>query len=329
MSQGRHGPAMRSGSQNGGTLALWPHFVDFARESSLILHDNSHSIAPDSEYCVTCGQKLPEARDGYADWNRKPTSNRIGIGISIALHLIGVLYYFLKPNEPVHIPHHASAGQMVYIEPLPLKTPTKPQKKSEPAKASKPPPPRRTAQTITPPAAAKPKLETYVPPVQATMTPPPEQDMEELIAKRRAARNAANPQPVEPAPETDKERGLRIARANIAGAQGKSNGADRDDTGGVFSVDKSYHSAEVKFRGWNTNFKRRWLQQVHVDQGAEQDIETAIVKKMIEIIRKEKPGDFEWESRRQGKVVTMSARKEDERELFAFLMKEMFPEYRR
>jgi hypothetical protein len=142
-----------------------------------------------------------------------------------------------------------------------------------------------------------------------------------MIAKRRAARNAANPQPAEPAVETADERGQRIARANIAGAQAKSGTGGKDDSGGIFSVDKSFHSAEVKFRGWNTNFKRNWLQQVHVEQGAEQDIETAVVKKMIELIRKEKPGDFEWESRRLGRVVPMSARKEDEKELAAFLFK--------
>jgi hypothetical protein len=97
----------------------------------------------------------------------------------------------------------------------------------------------------------------------------------------------------------------------------------------VFQVDKSFHSAEVKFRGWNTNFKRNWLQQIHVEQGGEPDIETAVVKEMIKIIRKEKQGDFQWESRRLGKVVTLSARPEDEKELAAFLLKEMFPEYTR
>ncbi|HWW70167.1 MAG TPA: hypothetical protein VN089_09520, partial [Duganella sp.] len=128
--------------------------------------------------------------------------------------------------------------------------------------------------------------------------------------------------------ESANDRALRIAKANIAGAQGRSSGADKDDTGGVFSVDKRSNSADVKFRGWNTNFKRNWLQQIHVDQGGEKDIETAVVKEMIKIIRKEKPGDFEWESRRLGKTVHMSARKEDEKELTAFLLKEMFPEYR-
>ena len=179
------------------------------------------------------------------------------------------------------------------------------------------------------PAATKPKLETYVPPVQATMTPPPQEDMMEMIARKRAAREAANPTQAQPAAETADERANRIAKANIGRAQGGTNGADKDDTGGIFQVDKSFHSADVKFRGWNTNFKRRWLQQIHVEQGSERDIETAVAKEMVKIIRKEKPGDFEWDSRRLGKVVTLSARKEDEEQLIAFLLKEMFPEYTR
>jgi len=271
---------------------------------------------------------LPEARDGYGDWEREPRSRRVGIAISIALHLLGVLYYFLKPAEPPHRKAGEEHGHMVYIQPLPQKKINRPEKKMELAKASKPPPPQqRSTKSITPPAAEKPKQETYVPPVVAKMTPPPEQDMSEMIAKRRAAREAQNPQPAEPAPaESANDRALRIAKANIAAAQGKS-GADRDDTGGIFSVDKGYHSADVKFRGWNTNFKRNWTQQVHVEQGAELDIETAVVKEMIKVIRKEKQGDFQWESRRLGRVVTLSARKEDEQELVTFLLKEMFPEY--
>lgn len=287
-------------------------------------------MSADSEYCQTCGQKLPQAREGYGNWDRKPGSNRVGIGISIALHLLGVLYYLFRPPVPMHHAGPPAGGQMVYISPLPINKPKPvPQKKSEVSKASKPPPPRRQVATITPPAAEKPKLETYVPPVQAKMTPPPEADMSEMIAKRRAQRQADNPQPAEPAVESANDRALRIAKANIAGAQGRTSGADRDDTGGIFQVDKGYHSAEVKFRGWNTNFKRNWMQQIHVEQGAEQDIETAVVKEMIKVIRKEKTGDFPWESHRLGKVVIMSARKEDEKELIAFLLKEMFPEYKR
>jgi len=295
------------------------------------LLDTSHTHSADSEYCETCGQRLPPGGQYTSTYGQRSKSNRIGIAISVGLHLLAVLYYLFKPAEPFHRSKPPSEGTMVYISPLPQK-PNKPEKKTEVAKA-KPPPPQtqRRVATITPPAAARPKLETYVPPVVAPMTPPPVEDMADMIAKRRAQRQANNPTPAEPAPETADERGNRIAKANIARAQGgKSAGADRDDTGGVFSiVDQTYHSADVKFRGWNTNFKRNWSQQVHVEQGSEIDIETAIVKKMIELIRKEKPGDFVWESHRLGREVPMSARKEDEAELQAFLLKEFFPEYRR
>jgi hypothetical protein len=57
-------------------------------------------------------------------------------------------------------------------------------------------------------------------------------------------------------------------------------------------------------------------------------VETAVVKKMIELIRREKTGDFEWDSHRLGRVVTMSARVQDTAQLQAFLFKEMFPEYK-
>lgn len=296
--------------------------------------DSSH-IHSDHEYCETCGQRLPPPGQYTSGYGQRSKSNRIGIAISVGLHLLAVLYYLLKPSEPFHRTPPPSEGTMVYIAPLPQfkpNKPDKPEKKTELAKA-KPPPPqqRRAVAAITPPAAARPKLETYVPPVVAPMTPPPVQDMAEMIAKRRAERQAANPAPPsEPAPETADERGNRIAKANIARAQGgHSGGADRDDSGGLFTIDKSYHSAEVKFRGWNTNFKRNWTQQVHVDQGGDIDIETAVVKKVIEIIRKEKPGDFPWESHRLGRVQIMSARKEDEAELTAFLLLELFPEYHR
>ncbi|UUZ51073.1 hypothetical protein LP420_16840 [Massilia sp. B-10] len=122
---------------------------------------------------------------------------------------------------------------------------------------------------------------------------------------------------------------MRNALANIAAANGKSRGDDRNDTGGVFSItDQSFSSAQLKFRGWNPSFKRRWLQQVDVQLGSERDIETAIVKKMIELIRKEKTGDFDWDSHRLQRVVKMSARVQDQAELEAFLYLEMFPGYK-
>ncbi len=300
------------------------------------LHDKTHIFADHATYCETCGQAiLPPADYGV----KKSTSKRIGLAVSILLHLLGVAYYLLR-DEPVRLmPPATPDGAMVYISPLPaapvakpqppkpaVKPVQKPEVKPQPKVQARAQPPARPP-ARTKPAPVRPKEEVYIPPVVARVAPP-EQDMAAQIAARRAARAAAQPQAVQE--ESEEARGQRIARANIAGAQGGSTGAERNGSGGVFSiVNQTVRSAEVKFRGWNSNFKRNWSQQVQVDIGGERDIETAIVKKMIELIRKEKPGDFVWDSHRLGRHVNLSARVEDAAELQAFLLKEFFPDYRR
>jgi hypothetical protein len=178
--------------------------------------------------------------------------------------------------------------------------------------------------------AAEPrKQETFTPPVQAQLTPPPPDvtDMSQMVAEARRRRGAVETPPGDTAESEDAKAKAR-AMANIMGAQGRNAAGELDDSGGIFDVKNvSFSGADLKFRGWNGNFKRRWLTQVHVELGSEIDIENAVVTKMIELIRKEKPGDFEWESHRLGKTVKMSARKEYEPQLRAFLIQEMFPKY--
>ncbi|MES2264058.1 MAG: hypothetical protein V4724_36520 [Pseudomonadota bacterium] len=295
----------------------------------------SHTHAGDHEYCEACGQRLPSpVAAGYGPKQH----NRIGIGVSILLHVLIVLYYLFQPKDHIVIKPPAKEGEMVWIAPLPKTKPSpKPEpkkaepKKAEQAKAQPKTQPRREAKAIT--KVAPPKQETYVPPVQATMKPPTpvvEEDMQARVEAARKRRAEANPQPQAEPQESESERGNRIARANIMGAQGRNAAGERDESGGVFTIiNRTSLGADFKFRGWSTNFKRNWSQQVHVDLGTERDIETAIVKKVIDLIRKEHPGDFPWESHRLGKVVQMSARKQDQPELEAFLIKEFFPEYRR
>ncbi len=55
-----------------------------------------------------------------------------------------------------------------------------------------------------------------------------------------------------------------------------------------------------------------------------EDIRLAIVRSMIRIIRRDYDGDFKWESRRLGNVLTLSARVEDTAGLESFLMQEFF-----
>lgn len=288
------------------------------------MHDPSHPVSGDVRYCSTCGHEI-EPRLDYGV--RKSASNRIGIAVSILLHLLVVLYYVTrdKPVRPVSKP--AREGTMVYIAPL-----AAPPAASTPA----PLPPTvakaaRPRQQAAPVSAAAPRArqEVYVPPVvartPAPMQPPQPVDMNAGIEARRKLREARQP---EAAPqESEDQRATRIARANIAGAQG----AERNDSGGgVFGIlNQTYHSADINFRGWNGNFKRNWTKQVSVEQGQEPDIETAIIKTMIELIRKEKPGDFVWDSHRLGRQVPLSARIEDTAELHAFLLREFFPDYHR
>jgi len=301
----------------------------------LILRDHSHSYAEHSDICQHCGQPLPGA---VVPTYGRQGPNRTGLAITIALHLLLVALYFYQPERTEKKAKPPPGGEVVYVQPL---SKPKPPQAQAPAKTSKPsktptkprpttPRVERLPDTITLPED-KPRIVDKVepPPPEPKPEAKPEEappmDMAEYIARKRAQRGA--PEPSQTEEESEAARGTRNALANIA----KINNRGRDDaneSGGIFSIsNKTFHSMDLKFRGWNQNFKRRWLTSVTVEQGSEPDVETAVVKKMIELIRREKTGDFEWESHRLGKVVTMSARPKDTAELHAFLMKEMFPNY--
>ncbi|MBY0238788.1 MAG: hypothetical protein K2X55_05695 [Burkholderiaceae bacterium] len=273
---------------------------------------------------------MPDRKAGY--WGPKK-HNRVGVGISIALHVALLAYVLFSPSTRIVLKPPAKEGEMVWVAPLAEKPKSKPAPKPEPTK-SEPVRQQRVAKAVSKPAPAAPRQEVYVPPVQApmqTITPVQEEDMQARVEAARKRRAQENPQPQQAEPEeSEAQRASRVARANIMGAQGRNAAGEREETGGVFQIlNRTSLSADFKFRGWNTNFKRQWLQQYHVEVGADPDIETAIVRKMIEVIRKEKPGEFEWDSQRLGRTVKMNASKPFQAELEAFLMKEMFPEYRR
>ena len=67
-----------------------------------------------------------------------------------------------------------------------------------------------------------------------------------------------------------------------------------------------------------------WREVIDVDAGSDGDLEIAMIRRMIELIRKHYQGNFNWESHRLGRVITLSARKEDTAGLEAFMMREFF-----
>jgi len=299
------------------------------------LRDHSHTYAEHSDICQHCGQPLPGAVVPHYGERR---TSRTGLAVTIFLHLLLVALYFYQPDRTEKKARPPSGGEVVYVQPLAKPPPPQaqaPAKTSKPSKNPAQPRPttprvERLRDTITLPEE-KPEIVDKVEPPKPQAKPDakpeesPPMDMAEYIARKRAQRGATEPSPSEE--ESEAARGTRNALANIAKINNRGRD-DNDESGGIFSIsNKTFHSMDLKFRGWNQNFKRRWLTSVTVEQGSEPDVETAVVKKMIELIRREKTGDFEWESHRLGKVVTMSARPKDTAELQAFLMKEMFPNY--
>lgn len=287
------------------------------------MRDHSHYSPDDTGFCAHCGQPLQVGQvTAYGDKRVRP----VGLVVTVLLHLLLVALYFIEQQTDKTAPP-PPRGEVTYINPLPKKpepkiepkrTPSRPVRQAKPtvAKVERLPdtitlPDEKPAEAVPEPEPVKPKID-------------PAEDMMAKIEERRRARGQGE-QPVE---ETEAQRGNRLAMANIAAANGKSKGDDSNDNGGVFSiVNQTFNRADVKFRGWNPKFQRRWLTQVTVERGNHPDIETAIVMKMIDLIRKEKTGNFEWDSHRLQRVVTKSARVEDTEELKEFLFKEMFANY--
>jgi hypothetical protein len=163
------------------------------------------------------------------------------------------------------------------------------------------------------------------PPVQSR----PDDFMSMLEARRAQRRAAEEAIASENAAARSAERGPSsedMATANLnRNLQSLSNSGG--GTGGVFRIlFKGHRSGQFAFNGWKPSANNSWREVIDVDAGPQGNIELAMVKRMIELIRKHYQGDFKWESRRLGKVVTLSARLPDSAGLESFLVKEFFDE---
>jgi hypothetical protein len=123
--------------------------------------------------------------------------------------------------------------------------------------------------------------------------------------------------------------------AVIASSNPQSEGDKRDakikanlnlgGTNGIFEIRrKTANKAQFSFKGWKSNINTARLEIIDVFAGDGEDINRAIVRSIIHIIRRDYDGDFKWESRRLGRVLTLSARMEDTAGLETFLMQEFF-----
>jgi hypothetical protein len=162
---------------------------------------------------------------------------------------------------------------------------------------------------------------------QPAPAPPTVTDMSAYIAQRRAARGEtpeSNGQAA--APESDTARRDRIVAQNMASVNSSQTyTGESKNSGGLFTIMQvNYDYGEFKFNGWNSDIKRRAAQVIEVRKGDNADINIAMVRKMIEIIRQNTNGDFTWRSDKSGHDVTLSARLEDNTGLEEFLMRDLF-----
>jgi type IV secretory pathway VirB10-like protein len=248
---------------------------------------------------------------------------RIDLAVLASL-ILHALFFMIPMRQPI-----APAGSIAempmdvrIVEREPLVEPSAP----APSPVPVPPPLVRRPPLMTRPAQRGPARipEPVVPPQPTPPQPvkpaPPEPavDMMAAINARREARRAA---------EAAAARGTRaptqdeIAQANIErNLKGPGEGV-----GGVFQIlSKGTRTAEFAFNGWRPDTEKRWREVIEVDAGLGGDVDRAIVKRMIELIRTHYQGDFKWESHSLGRVVVLSARPEDNDGLEDFLIREFF-----
>jgi hypothetical protein len=268
----------------------------------------------------------------YITYHQALADRRIAIAlfVSIALHVAFMFAPPLKRNEQESAMSAASPPplnvRIVQSKPPPAEL----VERFEPVEVPRAiPVPKRTPaiKPKTPEPVDAPKAEEVPPAPVPTPEPTPLAppfDMAALIAANRERRRSAEAgaargpsSPAEPSPD-------QVAMANInRNLQSITKGGE--GTSGVFEIlYKGHQTATFAFNGWKTDARRTWREVIEVDAGQGGDIELAIVRRMIVLIRQHYVGDFNWESHRFGRVVVLSARPADTAGLEEFMVREFF-----
>ena len=220
----------------------------------------------------------------------------------------------------------------------PQSAPTPPQEKPKAVEEVKPAPKLPPLPAPSPPSRSQPKPKAAEKPSKPTPTQPAKDkaitkalpkaapdsptDLSDYInqakARRRAegfldnddmAANTATPQP------TADEIRMANVRRNL----------QTPGTSGIFQILRiGPRTAEFSFRAWTTGQSNPRLQTIQVDAGPDGNVELAMVRRMIQLIREHYKEDFNWESHRLHRVVVLSAREKDSAGLEDFLMREFF-----
>ncbi len=225
-------------------------------------------------------------------------------------------------EQPQNEAQQAKIAPDLVMPPLPHTKPRTP-----------PTPPRVRQDAIETAKATPPRKETKTPPKEEAKTKVPQKkdatapaDLSEYINQKRRQQSRPagisdgieNNKNTNPKPQPSEEE-IRMARV-------KRN-LQIPGTSGVFQIIRiGPRYAQFSFRAWTTGDSNPRRELIEVKAGPDGDIERAIIRRMIQLIRQYHQEDFNWESPRLHRVVILSARPGDSEGLENFLMREFFGE---
>lgn len=221
-------------------------------------------------------------------------------------------------------------------EPSPAPQPPRPVVPSKPV----PPPPsvalraRRPPVVVAPtpaaPALPAPVIAAQPPPPpptppQPTAAAPAQGDLFSYVQSKRRERGDQDVA----TPNDDNARSNGAIAANLpTPATGRAT-PDKGEGGGIFQLKRmDYDDAAFEFYGWNDAMRRKTPQLIEVRKGDNPNMQLAVVRRMIVIIREFEKGDFVFESGRRGREFVLSARLSDNAKLEDFLIHEFFDDPR-
>jgi hypothetical protein len=263
----------------------------------------------------------------------------IAVFFSLLLHLLAIL--LLHPRDFLFDTNSDTPQPLTVTLTAPNQGPEAPAvtpevAPAEPEEAPKPKPRRSREKPKKIIAVEKPHAEMPL----ATAPEPPKEPVSPLLPP------TSKPDPAAP---TDMMSYVNAARARRAASEGnaaqvnaeaiaKERGPTEEEkrdaiikrnlqpgTNGIFQIiNKDKDTAQFSFRGWTNDYSMVRRQYIEVSAGPDGDIDRAIVRKMIALIRQYYQGDFNWDSQRLGRVIVLSARMEDNAGLEDFLIAEFF-----
>jgi len=223
-----------------------------------------------------------------------------------------------EPTAPPQeaIPERLPEQVQKPLKPKPIKEKSKPPKQVRPVET--PVEVAKKTDLTVPKTKESPKKE-----VETSPDPLPGEDMQAYIKRQKEAKLAE-----QGASKQDAEEVLASNNTQSAGEKRDAKIKENlkfDGTNGIFQIrEMGLHQAQFSFKGWKNNINSARLEIIDVDIPDGSDGKHEVIQKMIEIIRREYSGDFNWESQRLGRVLQLSARPQDSEALEKFMMSEFF-----